>query len=331
MYFPKLKKLKDFRHSELVNIDKFLAQVFEKKLTRFSPLLLTKESTMPFEQSIEILLKCSQIGVLKINYEIECTHCGNSDRVVDKLEKIPLEEVHCRVCDEFYTPDPKLVWITFDLIKKPKAKKKEIIPSKKIPPVQNISLEKICHSHYFSEKFVPKELFKIDLEEYKSILVAVKEAVTADEKKKTLENLSEYVFNSTTIFEIVDADRRTNTAEIDRIASIKAIPATFVQEWGSYLIIECKNWEIPVGSKEISRLGDNIDKAGCKVGVLFSKKGVTGRSNNDRDAVREIRSQYERYRRIIIVFSEKDLNEIAEGKNFLTMMEKKYRDLRFLP
>lgn len=159
----------------------------------------------------------------------------------------------------------------------------------------------------------------------------MKNAKTSDEKKNTLENLSEYIFNCSTIFEIVDANKRTDTAEIDRIVSVKAIPGIFVQEWGSYLAIECKNWGKPAGSSIISRLGNNMDKAGCKVGVLFSKKGVTGKSNGDKDAAREMRSQFERHKCIIIVFSQKGLEEIAQGENLLTMMEQKCRELRFKP
>lgn len=331
MSFPKLETLNGFDKSQLEQINRFLAEAYEEGLIRFSPLLLKQKSNLSDDRSIEALLKCTQRGILKINYEIQCPQCESSDAVVNRLEEIPVEEIKCRVWDDPYTPEPKFIWVTFDFLEKPKTKKRKSdrIKVSDYKSESSVCLAEIGRCAYFEKNFffVPKQFFRIDLEHYRTLLEAMKNAQTNDEKKKTLEKLSAYLIECSGIFQVVGVNVRTPTAELDIIASISAPPGTFVQNWGDLLIIECKNWIEPANSQVIKTLEGNLSDSHSEVGILFSKSGVTG--SNGEDAVGQIKNIFVRSQRIILVFSEHDLEKIAQGENFLSIMAEKYINLKF--
>lgn len=174
------------------------------------------------------------------------------------------------------------------------------------------------------KEFIPKHLFRINPAHYKELLLKTDKANSSKEKKESLEELAAYLFSSCEdLFKVVERNKLTTTAEIDAVVAQN----TFIREWGEYFIIECKNWKKPVGAPVISRITGNLQKYKCRIGILFSKEGVTG--ENYHYAKGEIREQFLLNNLIILVFDKEDLEKIAQGENFLDLLEKKYRDLKF--
>lgn len=89
-------------------------------------------------------------------------------------------------------------------------------------------------------------LVSLDYSFYNNLLGEVKNAKTNDEKKKTLEKLSEVLFSSIKGFTVLPAIR-TSKAEIDRIIRNYA-DHTLLRDFGLYILIECKNWSKPVAA-----------------------------------------------------------------------------------
>jgi len=309
-------------------INKFLEYAQANTLNRFSPVLFQQQSKKNLAWCLESLLKKVHEGVLKVNYEIECPKCGNSTLVVHKLKDIPSVVIDCRYCDEQYIPNPKRVWITFDFYKKLGVKKKTSKDTSFKLAATQTNLVELGQNNYFQNKFVPEECFHSDIKICQKHLLRIKKAITNDEKKKSLEEFADYLFDDCcTVIKICDKNKRTSTAEIDRIASVKAIPCTFLQNWGDYILVECKNWGTPANSEVIMKIGSNMEKAKCTVAMLFSKNGVTGR-NGTKDAAGEITSQFDRGRTIIVI-TLTDIERLTKGENLLSIMEQKSREIRF--
>jgi hypothetical protein len=68
---------------------------------------------------------------------------------------------------------------------------------------------------------------------------------------------------------------------------------------------------------------------GASVSLLFSHGGITG--NPGFDGLGEVRNKFLLKKVSVLVISGKDLHDIADGSNFLCLLEEKYRQVRLLP
>ena len=169
-------------------------------------------------------------------------------------------------------------------------------------------------------------LLNLNIDFYKDLLGRTKRAETNDEKKKTLENLSEILFASIKDFTILPS-RRTSKAEIDRIIRNYS-NHPLLRNLGLYILIECKNWSEPVGAPILRDFTAKVEDHRCSSGILLSRNGITG--ERIKDAMGEIRDAYKIKGISIIVVTEIDLEEIAKGKNPISILEKKYEEVRFM-
>lgn len=100
------------------------------------------------------------------------------------------------------------------------------------------------------------------------------------------------------------------------------------EELGRYCLIECKNWSKPVGVGSVRDFMGKLDKCKIKLGIIFSKNGVTG-VNSGADALREIQSRFDRDGLYILVFSLDEIKEIKDGMSFYKAIDSKADRLRF--
>ena len=124
MFFKKLEKLKDFNfdNDTIDKLDECLNDLYQRKIYRFSPRIISETTGLKKEVLQKILLRASQLKVLVTSYEIECPE-GDSDFSVSSIHKIPWGvELQCRVCDTIYTPSISNIWLTFSIGKKPTPK-----------------------------------------------------------------------------------------------------------------------------------------------------------------------------------------------------------------
>lgn len=124
MYFPKLETLQgfDIDFGLLEKLDHLFARADAQRLRRLSGTLVANVLNTDLSTALELLLKCVNLGIVKVNYEVECSECGNSDFVLDDLGRLTADVRVCRVCDTEYTPSSNLIWITFDLQEHPSPK-----------------------------------------------------------------------------------------------------------------------------------------------------------------------------------------------------------------
>ena len=134
-------------------------------------------------------------------------------------------------------------------------------------------------------------LLNLNIDFYKDLLERAKQVETNDEKKKTLENLSEYLFASIKYFDVLPS-RRTSKAEIDRIIRNYS-DHPLLLDLGLYILIECKNWSDSVGAPILRDFTAKVEDHRCSSGILLSKNGITGKCV--KDAMGEIRGHFNNF------------------------------------
>ena len=149
---------------------------------------------------------------------------------------------------------------------------------------------------------------------------------------KELEALSGYLLGCVPGFE-VEMDITTGESQLDGIIRNRGPRYDFRQDFGTYIVVECKDWSKRVGSKEVGWLVNKLLTQECKAGILFSCEGITGgRSTADQDtrhAALTLLKAYQRAGKIILVLDRGDLEVAAGGDNLVRILRDKYEEVRF--
>lgn len=194
----------------------------------------------------------------------------------------------------------------------------------------NLNFKKIC------------ELSSTQLNEYKNLLEDFKKVnnskIGTKAKGDTLEKIVSYLIKvSGDLFEIKQ-NLKTHTNEIDQLVILKEskhILTTngILDKRFEEFICECKNYKSKVGVTYVGKFGSLMLTTKCKLGILFSYHGVTGKSSwSDSNGL--IRKFYlgkeelkERY--CLIDFNITDFEDIANGNNLLQIITDKIRVLKY--
>jgi len=157
------------------------------------------------------------------------------------------------------------------------------------------------------------------------LLNRVQKASESDDnysKRISLENLAQYLFSSIEGL-YAKPSQRAGPYELDGIiTNISSHP--FLRTLDTYIPIECKNWNEPIGSSEITQFIGKLSLFKCKFGILLSKKGLK------ENTVNELRKDASRRNEIyVLVFDEKDINLLIEGKDLISLLIEKYEELKF--
>lgn len=162
------------------------------------------------------------------------------------------------------------------------------------------------------------------------LIESTERAVGNDEKGKSFEALARFLFDSVPSLRCKYSNLRTRSSEIDLVIeydkSKGSIP--LFEELGRYALVECKNWSKPVGVGPIRDFMGKLDKCKARLGIIFSKNGVTGVDAGE-DALREIQSRFDRDGVFLLVFSLEDLRNIGDGQGFKEALDYKADNLRF--
>jgi hypothetical protein len=162
-----------------------------------------------------------------------------------------------------------------------------------------------------------------------SLLAGVAAARTNDEKRASLESLAAEAFAVHRSIRAKFRNLRTRSSEIDIVCEIVAGSTfEFLREHGRYFLVECKNWTKPAGAKEIRDFIGKLRKCRIRVGLYFSRNGITGEQHGT-DAVREIHSAFDADGTMVVVLAERDLAGIAELQQVMGLLEEKMDALRF--
>jgi hypothetical protein len=96
------------------------------------------------------------------------------------------------------------------------------------------------------------------------------------------------------------------------------------------VLVECKNWERRVGAPDIKKFAANVRAASCHSGIVATRTGITGRTDELTDARYTIRRHYHRDGIVIIVLAEDDVDRMIHGQVAVPdLLLSKYEAIRF--
>jgi len=173
-------------------------------------------------------------------------------------------------------------------------------------------------SKKLEETRIDIEIVNFDTREFRNKIVEIENAVTNDQKKKTLENFADYLVSLIQGWETRHIDINLEAEEIDLIVQNKLNS----RKWGDPILIECKNWSKPVGADQITVFLDKIEKMRGFVGILIAKNGITG--NEKSDAGLKVREALSKNGIRIIVLTLDDFKSVENGTQLIKLMNDRY-------
>lgn len=170
-----------------------------------------------------------------------------------------------------------------------------------------------------------------DIRLAKQLMNRVEQAKTAAEKGSSYEILLSYLFASTPGFEVL---RNINTydAQIDILIRNLQKNDPLLNEFGKYIIVECRNIEDKIDAKAIRDFSVKVFQASCNSGILVSKKGVTGENEQQaaRDARMAILKVHQRQGVVIVPLTSAHIELITQGQvSLLDVLVSEYEKIRF--
>jgi hypothetical protein len=121
--------------------------------------------------------------------------------------------------------------------------------------------------------------------------------------------------------------RRSESTDYDVVGSFEGPSLDFRSELGRYFVCECKDWSGPADFTTFAKLARVLDSVKSRFGILFSKKGISGEGKT-LYAEREQLKVFADRGIAIVVITEADLERVAAGESFLSMLRTKYETVR---
>lgn len=154
------------------------------------------------------------------------------------------------------------------------------------------------------------------------------EARTNEQKGQSYETLACLALELVPGVRVKYRKQRTDTSEIDIIAEYSGEPRnSMFNEYGPYILAECKNWSSPAAAKDLRDFHGKMQDCQVRLGVFFSRNGVTGAG--DRDAVGVSKKLFHQQGALLVVIDLRDLRAVAAGEDFGRLLERRCDALRF--
>jgi len=113
--------------------------------------------------------------------------------------------------------------------------------------------------------------------------------ISAYQKGKRLEELIIYVFEKIPGIEFYKANvvNHGNSEEVD-VAFFNNKARTGFPFLEYFLLVECKNWSVPIGAAQVREFATKLKRRACPNGVLVAANGITGNAQELNAAHHEI-------------------------------------------
>ena len=147
-----------------------------------------------------------------------------------------------------------------------------------------------------------------------------------DKSGKTLQLLAEYLLSAMPGCRTT-SPQQSGTHEYDIVCSMEGSDIDFRSELGRYFVCECKDWTEKADVRTVAILCRVLDSVKTRFGILFSKNGISG-AGKGRHAELEQLKVFQDRGSVIVVFDKKDLQELAKGANFISLLRAKYERVR---
>jgi len=143
---------------------------------------------------------------------------------------------------------------------------------------------------------------------------------------KELEALAEYVLTCMPGCRTMRR-RRSDSTEYDLVCSVEGLELDFRSELGRYFVCECKDWSVPADFTAMAKFCRILDSVKSQFGILFSRQGISGEGKR-RDAALEQLKVFQDRGIVIVVVDHEDLEKLARGANFISLLRAKYEGVR---
>ena len=121
--------------------------------------------------------------------------------------------------------------------------------------------------------------------------------------------------------------KRSRSTDYDVVGLLEGPAFDFRSEFGRLFVCECKDWKKRANYTTMAKFCRVLDSVKSQFGILFSREGTSGVRNTDN-------AEGERYKFfadrgiVIVVVTKSDLERVADGANFLSMLRLKYEEIR---
>jgi hypothetical protein len=149
-------------------------------------------------------------------------------------------------------------------------------------------------------------------------------AKSNQEKKFSYEYLALFLIGGIEGLRVIGQDVRGSAEEVDLWVANQSSEQFLQKHLGDPFIVECKNWEVPLGAKELRNIRSVMDDKKVRFVLVLAKSGVTGSDTKDALAV-----IYRAFRedKIIVVLDHADLLRCATGVHPLELIQEKVYEL----
>ena len=152
----------------------------------------------------------------------------------------------------------------------------------------------------------------------------------ADKSGEMLEIFASYILGCIPGFQ-VEKQKKTKEYHFDGFIRSRGDYLDFRSDLGLYILVECKDWNKPIGPEEIGYFAHKLSTHDCRAGIIFSKSGITGKYSDKepRFGVLTILKSYHHLGKIIMILDLNDFRKAANGENLIKILRDKYEDVRF--
>lgn len=120
---------------------------------------------------------------------------------------------------------------------------------------------------------------------------------------------------------------RSPSTDYDVVCSMEGFEVDFRSELGRYFVCECKDWSDAADFTTMAKFCRVLDSFKAKFGILFSKSGISGQSGSA-FAAREQLKIFQDRGIVIVVIDLEDLESVAAGLNFISLLRTRYESVR---
>ena len=201
-------------------------------------------------------------------------------------------------------------------------------------PLENHSLRpELIYLEYVIERNNKERssLYDLDSELANQLMEHVKKAKKQNDKGSSLEILLAYLFLTSPGFEVL-RNIVSFDAQIDLLIRNLHTSDPVLDEFGKYILVECKNIKENVDAKAIRDFSAKVIQTSCNSGILVSKKGISGGKAKQavRDARMTILKVHQRHGVVIIPLAIDQIKPVIEKQvSFLDVLISEYEKIRF--
>lgn len=167
----------------------------------------------------------------------------------------------------------------------------------------------------------------IDRGHVAALLASGDAATTTTERGRALEDVIVYVFGSIpgVAVSMRNALNAFNSEEID-VAFWNDGDAAGLRFFDPLLLVESKNWSVPVGSHELLVFDHKLMSRARPIGIFVAASGITG-DPVERSAAHNVLAQALMQQREIIVVTRRELETLADTDELVLLLKKKRAQL----